>query len=283
MSYLIKNTTIVNADSLVRGDILIENGKVQQTGKFNTKGLRSLQEIDGSSYLAFPGGIDPHVHLQLPTPAGCSSDDFLSGSIAALAGGTTTLFDFVTPHRGQSLIEALELRQAEASQSILDCYLHLGISEYNEHVAREIDYCVKKKGVKSFKAYLAYRKSIGISYGDLEKLMRQLAVLNAVLLIHCEDGETIEKKQAYYLSKKCVSPEYHALSRPPKTESDAVEIVLALAKKTKCKTYLVHISTKKSAELIHDFKIKNKVVAETCPQYLFLKSHLYKGSTTEAL
>jgi dihydropyrimidinase len=283
MEYLIKNATIVNAENTSHSDILIEDKCIRNVGKINLKKTNKIKEIDGSDLLAFPGGIDPHVHLQLPTPAGCSSDNFYTGSIAALTGGTTTLFDFVTPHRGQSLLEALELRQAEAAASIIDCYLHLGISEYNSRVAKEIDFCVKKKGIKSFKAYLAYRKSIGINYADLEKLMMQLAGLHAVLLIHCEDGEAIEKKQVYYLSKNCVTPEYHALSRSPKTESDAVEIVLALAKKTKCITYLVHISTRKSAELIHDYKLKNHIYAETCPQYLFLNSNLYKGNARKAL
>lgn len=283
MQYLIKNTSIVNAENTVRGDILIQDKIISKVGKIKLKNANDIHEIDGTDLLAFPGGIDPHVHLHLPTPAGCSSDNFYSGSIAALAGGTTTLFDFVTPHRGQSLLDALALRKTEASTSIIDCYLHVGISEYNERVAKEIDYCVKIKGIKSFKAYLAYRKSIGISYTDLEKLMKQLAGLQAVLLIHCEDGEAIEKKQAYYLAKNCVTPVYHALSRTPKTESDAVKVVLALAKKTKCITYLVHISTKKSAELIHDYKKNNPLYAETCPQYLFLNSHLYKGNVRKAL
>ena len=97
---LILNGTIVNSETTFEADILVKNGKVAQIGKLQPSAFPGSQIVDAKGKLIIPGGIDPHVHLQLPTPAGPSSDDFVTGSKAALAGGTTFVIDFVTPARG---------------------------------------------------------------------------------------------------------------------------------------------------------------------------------------
>jgi dihydropyrimidinase len=283
MSILIKKPLIVNGDETFTADILVNNGKIWAMGKDLQKTLPSTKVIEAEGLYAFPGGIDPHVHLALPTPAGNSSDDFLSGSIAALAGGTTTIIDFVTPSRNQSLSEAYRLRKKVAENSLVDYKFHMGISGYNENTSSDIAHCIYNEGITSFKAYLAYRNSIGIDFVALEKLMKQLAANNVLLLIHCEEGEEIEKLQKDFLLNGHTSPLYHALSRPEKTESEAVARVLELVESTGCNTYLVHISTQESIELIKKFKTKARVYAETCPQYLLLDKENYSKPLRNSL
>ena len=125
MNIIIKNGTIVTSGEILESDILIENGIISKIEKsLNT--LDKLDKtIDAKGLIISPGGIDPHVHMYLPTPAGYSSDNFNTGSIAALFGGTTTLLDFVTPRKGQSLTDALDQRISEAGNSLCDYSFHV--------------------------------------------------------------------------------------------------------------------------------------------------------------
>ncbi|HOW32275.1 MAG TPA: amidohydrolase family protein, partial [Bacteroidales bacterium] len=89
--YLIINGTIINADSAAKADVAVSGGKIESIGKLEPEEFPDYEVIDASGKYILPGGIDPHVHFALPTPAGNSSDDFVSGSEAALAGGTTSI------------------------------------------------------------------------------------------------------------------------------------------------------------------------------------------------
>jgi len=280
---LIKNPQIVNAGESFRADILIEDGKIVSIGNNIEVAKYIGNTIDANDLIAFPGGIDPHVHLALPTPAGNSSDDFQSGSKAALSGGTTTIIDFVTPSRDQSLLEAFRLRKKDAENSLIDYKFHMGISGFNDHTLQDIANCVHEESITSFKVYLAYKNTIGIDYVSLESIMRQLAANNALLMIHCEDGDEIVRLQNDFLRKGLTTPLYHALSRPEKVESDAVSKVLELAESTNCRTYLVHISAKDSIEQIAAFKKRTAVFAETCPQYLMLEKDNYEKPLPDSL
>lgn len=277
--YLVINGTIINADSMMKADIAVSGGKIESVGMIDPADFPGYETIDASGRYIFPGGIDPHVHLALPTPAGNSSDDFVSGSIAALAGGTTSIIDFVTPRRGQSLTEALTLRRAEARASHCNWKLHLGISEWNEKVASEVRYCIRHEDTRSFKAYLAYRDTIGINYDELEQLMQVAGPEGGTVLVHCEEGETISRLQRQFISEGRTNASFHALSRPKEAEINAIKTVISLSERTGCPVYIVHVSTGEGARAIREAKEKGlKVYGETCIQYLVLNDCVYDPS-----
>lgn len=281
---LIINGTVVSSESSYEADILVNNGTIAEIGKIKPSRFPGCQVIDAKGKLILPGGIDPHVHLQLPTPAGPSCDDFISGSKAALVGGTTFVIDFVTPARGESLVKALTLRLKESNNCLVDYTLHMGITWYNDSIPEQMHWCVNEVGIKSFKVYLAYKGSIGIEYDELEKVMQTAASLNATVLVHCEEGDEILKNQKNFLSKGKTAPLYHALSRPPATESESVRKVIDLCRKTRCKTYIVHTSTAKSIEYIRAAKKEGlPLFCETCPQYLLLDESVYSEPLPDAL
>ena len=95
MSTVIKNGTIVTHDLTYKSDILIDGSTIVEIGP-NMKGNT---ELDASDCYIMPGGIDPHTHLEMPFMGTYSSDDFESGTRAALAGGTTMVVDFALPSR----------------------------------------------------------------------------------------------------------------------------------------------------------------------------------------
>ncbi|MBW6490493.1 MAG: dihydropyrimidinase [Lentimicrobium sp.] len=274
---LIIKGTIQTSNKIIKADVAIRNGKITEIGQISPSQYSDYQIIDATGKLIFPGGIDPHVHFALPTPAGPSCDDFLSGSRAAIAGGTTFFMDFVTPGRRQALKEALRLRQEEAKRSLLECRLHMGITWYDDTIPAQMKWCVNEAGVKSFKAYLAYKGSIGIEYKELEKVMETAAGLGAIVLVHCEEGDLILEKQQEFLTQGKTAPLYHALSRPAETEAESVRKLIDLCRKTGCSTYIVHTSAATSLEYIRQGKKEGlPLYCETCPQYLLLDESVYQ-------
>ncbi len=275
-SLLIINGTIITSTSSRKEDLAVADGRITKTGTLLPSDFPDHQIIDASGKLVFPGGIDPHVHLSLPTPAGLSSDDFVSGSRAAIAGGTTSFIDFVTPVRGQSLLEALASRKKEAKSSLLDYGFHMGISEWNANSASEIHEIIEKEGISSFKTYLAYRESIGIDYPALQKVMEIVGSAGGIVLAHCEDGEMISHLQHEFVHTGKTDPKYHSQSHPAEAEIRAVEKVIEISAKTNCPVYIVHTSTGNAAEAIRQAKESGLAVfAETCPQYLLLDESVY--------
>ncbi|RLD87529.1 MAG: dihydropyrimidinase [Bacteroidetes bacterium] len=280
MTILIKNGTVVNADKHFAADVLIYNGIIEQVAPaIEVNDLKDLEIIDAKGRYLFPGGIDPHVHMHLPTPAGFSSDDFYTGSKAALFGGTTTLIDFVTPHKGESLKEALHKRTAEAANSYIDYSFHVSPVEWRSSMPQEIKACLVNEGITSFKVYMAYKESIGLDDDVLKKVTRAVADAGGILTVHCEDGDEIEALRNQFYQEGKRTPHYHPLSRPPETEAEAVEKIIGFAAEAGCPLYIVHVSSMLS---LHHIKMAQqngqKVFAESCPHYLLLDDSKYEGT-----
>lgn len=276
MKLLVKNGLIVNADNSVKADILCENGKIVKIG--NSIEAEVDEIVDASNAYVFPGGIDPHVHLHLSSSAGFSSDDFYSGSRAALFGGTSTILDFVTPIKGQSLVDALRERKKEAANSLIDYSFHVSPIEWTDTTEDEIKKCIAE-GITSFKIYMAYKKSIGLNDSDILKVMKVVGKYGGLVTAHCELGDDIERLRDIFAKQKKLNPEFHPLSRPAKLEAIAIKNFIELAKKAKCPAYVVHVSAKGSLHYIKKAQDKGQqVYAETCPQYLLLDESKYQGS-----
>lgn len=277
-----QNGQIFLNDQLVGTDLLIVSSKIEKIGK-NISSDGMLPTINCSGLQIFPGGIDPHVHLHLPTPAGFSADNFETGSRAAIAGGTTSLIDFVTPHRGQSIVEALHLRRQEAANSLCDVKLHVSPVEWTDQIEQEIIHCIKKEGIKSFKVYMAYQSTIGLKDEDIYKVMKVVGKHGGIVTMHCEVDEIIEKNRKQFLSEGKTAPKLHPLSRPNAVEAEAVKKAISLAEKADCLLYIVHVSTHEALDHIHKAQSKGQTVyAETCPQYLLLEDSLYNQSFDQA-
>ncbi len=278
MDILIKNGTLVTAERTFAADILIKNGKISRV---ENPGLETTaaKTIDATGMLVFPGGIDPHVHMHLPTPAGYSSDDFRSGSRAALFGGTTTLIDFVTPHKGELLTDALRQRKTEAADCFTDYAFHMSPVEWRQSLPEEIKNCVEKEGIPSFKVYMAYKDSIGLEDEALQKVFHAVAAAGGMVTAHCELGDDIEHLRHQLAASGKTSPEFHPLSRPAELESRAVAKAIDFAKTAKCPFYIVHVSAAGSLDPIRQAQQSGlKVFAETCPHYLLLNDSRYSGT-----
>ena len=105
---LIRGGTVVNHDGMVMADVLTQEGKIVHVGPPLTADQipEGTREIDATNRFIIPGGIDTHTHMEMPFMGTTSIDDYHYGTQAAVAGGTTTLVDFVIPGKGQSIVEA---------------------------------------------------------------------------------------------------------------------------------------------------------------------------------
>jgi len=239
--------------------------------------------IDGRGRWLIPGGLDPHVHFALPVGDQVTADDFASGSRAALAGGTTTVIDFVTPARGQSLVAATEARLAETASANCDVLLHGSVTSWHDGAADDLRRAVAQFGLRSLKLYLAYLETIGLDDDALLAAMEVAAELDLTVLLHCEVGAEVTRGQQALLAAGETAPSAHPRSRPPAVEAAAVTRALELAARAGCRPYVVHVSCRESVAVIEAARARGQeVLAETCPQYLWLDDTVYDGDFASA-
>jgi dihydropyrimidinase len=273
MSLLIKNGVVISAEDRRVQDIRCHEGRIAELGI----DLQAAGEevLDASGCFVFPGGIDPHVHMQLPVAGTVSSDDFESGSAAAIAGGTTSLIDFVHPERGESFPEALVARQREARFSVCDWGLHMAVTWWGDQTAGWMADCLEQ-GVPSFKAYMAYKETVGLDDSDLVQVMQSVADLGGMLLMHAENGEAIEHLSRRFVDAGKTEPRFHARSRPTALEGEATNRAVTLAGVLGTSLYIVHVTCREATEAIARGRRRGwPVHGETCPQYLLLEDSVY--------
>src|SRR5260221_2401714 len=109
-SLIIRGGTVVNADREFKADVLCIDGRIAAVGDDAAKSApANTQTLDAGGQYVLPGGIDPHTHMQLPFMVTVAADDFFTGTAAGLAGGTTSIIDFVIPHPQQPLMDAVRM------------------------------------------------------------------------------------------------------------------------------------------------------------------------------
>jgi dihydropyrimidinase len=279
---LIRAGQIVSDGRSFPGDILVEDEKIAAVDKTIAGADGVDRVIDASDCEVFPGGVDPHVHMELETPSGRSSDDFASGSRAALAGGTTTILDFVTPGRGESLLAALAARKAAARKSLCDYGLHMSVTAWHDRLLPELEAC-RQDGILSVKTYLAYKETIGLADSEFLAVLDLARRLNLLVMVHAESGDMVAYLQKKLLAQGKTTAAYHPLSRPPEVEGDAVRRALLMARLAGVPLYIVHVSSRQGVDAIRAAREAGQtVIGETCPQYLLLDENRYQGSADDS-
>jgi dihydropyrimidinase len=260
-------------------DLIIENEKITFIGEASPEQLKGAEIIDASSCYVMPGGIDAHTHMELPVMGTFSSDDFYTGTRAALAGGTTTIIDFANQVRGETLEKTLNDWKVKATGKVLCDYgLHITVTEDSEAVLAEMEEMVSKEGVTSFKTFLAYKNMI-LSKEAMKRILKKASSLGALVTVHAEMGEKIDRLILKKINEGELSPLAHEQSRPIAMEDEAVELFIKLVEEVgpEVCAYVVHTTSGKAASLIRSAGERGvQIWGETCPQYLFLNRELYE-------
>ena len=282
MGLLIKNGEIVTSGDRYIADIYCEGGVIKSIGPNLEAAAADDQIIDATSQLVFPGGVDAHVHMELPFMGTCSADDFETGTAARVARGTTTLIDFVIPNRNDSLLAALGAWHEKANKAVADYAFHMAVTWFGDQVKDEMTTCVRDKGITSFKTFMAYKGAIGVSDEELIGVMETAKDLGALVTAHCEHGDLVESLQKRYLSQGKTAPKYHALSRPAPVEGEATARAITLARMTGTPLYIVHLTCKEALAAVNEARLRGQTVfAETCAQYLLLDDSVYEKPNFE--
>ena len=286
MSILIKNGRIITAADDYTADILIEDEKIVAIGSplwglGATEGVTQI--IDATGKLIFPGGIDPHVHLEMPFMGTFSSDTYETGTRAALHGGTTTVIDFILQKQGHSLYSALEEWSGRASGNAVGDYsFHMAVTDFNDQTKAEIESLVEKEGITSFKMFMAYRGALMIDDRQMNGLMQEVRRVGGMVTAHATNGDMIDYLVAKHRSEGKLTPVYHYLSQPEITESEASHRFTDFGFYNNCPIYIVHMTCEGAVNAIRQANFRNqKVFGETCIQYLLLDASLYEKPNFE--
>ena len=275
MSILIKNGRIITAVDDYMGDVFIENETITLIGK--SLDMEADEILDASGKYLFPGGLDPHTHLDMPFGGTVSADDFETGTRAAAHGGTTTLVDFAIQTKGQSTLEALDTWHAKAEgKTAIDYGFHMIVTDLEDDRVHELK-MLADEGVTSYKLFMAYPGVLYVDDGTIYRAMRKAGENGTVVCMHAENGIVIDEIVKRALAEGKTEPKYHALTRPTRMEAEGVHRAISIAEVANVPVYIVHLSSSDALEQV--MLARNRGVhafAETCPQYLFLDHSYYE-------
>ena len=277
MSILIKNGLIVTASESYIADLYIEDEQIVTIGK--DLGYEADKTIDAKDKLIFPGGIDPHVHLDMPFMGTYSSDNYETGTRAALHGGTTMIIDFILQTQGDSLHNALKTWQEKSNGNAVGDYsYHMAVTDFNDDVAKEVVQMIEEEGISSFKTFMAYKGVLMIDDGQMVRLMKVVKKHGGLVTVHATNGDMIDSLIAKNRAEGNLSPLYHYLSQPEVTEAEASARFTDMLHYTGCPGYIVHMTCEGALNAVRKATQRNqKVFVETCTQYLILDASLYEN------
>ncbi len=277
---IIQGGKLVSATETTRADIGIRGEKIAAIGVGLAKGNgQGAKIIDAKGRYVIPGGIDVHVHLELPFCGTTSSDNYDSGTKAAACGGVTSLIDFAIPYGKESVQQAVDNWHARAEgKACIDYSFHAAITDWARH-SKEIDK-IMDQGIPTFKEFMIYaaqgwQSDDDAVFGALEMLRER----NGMLCVHAESSKVLDALIAKYHNKKDMKTygaRLHTMTRPHYIEAEAIERAIHWARVTGGKLFIVHMSTAQGADLVKRAQSEGvQVLAETCAQYLVLDDSVF--------
>jgi dihydropyrimidinase len=253
------------------------DGRIEALGAAGM--LAAPDIVDATGLVALPGAIDLHVHLNTFFGGTTTRDDFFQGTAAALFGGTTTIAQFAIPRAGETTTQALARTHAEARPAVASDYTLHGcvVRETYEPSIGQLA-SLPGEGVRSVKIFSAYADAIGLSLGQIHRLLGEASASGITVFVHAETDSLIREGIENVVRAGELGPHGHPLSRSPLAESDAIRSISDLALDTGATVYFVHVSSAPSVATLADRRGRGeRILAETCPHYLFLDAAVYDG------
>ncbi|WP_342514417.1 allantoinase [Sporosarcina sp. FSL K6-1522] len=267
---LIRNGSIVTADSVVQGDIAIKDGKIKEVSIGKKIEATASKEINAEGQHILPGLIDTHVHFN--EPGRTEWEGIETGSRSLAAGGVTTYFDMPLNSTPPTINkENLALKQAASEEkSIVNYRFWGGLVPENIADIKELH----DNGVIGFKAFMSPSGIADFNHVDdvtIFKGMNEIASVGSLLAVHAESTVICDQLAEEKQRQGKTSAQDFVESRPIISEIEAVRRIISYAEATGCQLHVVHASSRKVVEVINEAKQRGvNITVETCPHYLSL-------------
>ncbi len=271
VDFWLKDCKLVPENMLV--SIGIEDGKIAALKKIAPKREESINLRES---VILPGLIDAHVHFR--DPGLTYKEDFRTGTMAAAAGGFTTVMDMPNTKPPTNTPRAFkEKLKIAGNKSLVDYWLHAGVGKF-----KDVKGLFKLKPA-SFKLFMDLLDDLALDeiFREIRKLDREFREIKEnqrpLISLHCEDKQTVENSTGKLKNRGGKKPEVYAQARPALAETVAVSKALKLAEKYGLKIHICHVSTEKSLELIYEARKSDvKVTCEVTPHHLLLNTSYLK-------
>jgi allantoinase len=239
--------------------------------------LAAVERIDvADDEVLLPGLVDSHVHIN--DPGRTEWEGFDTATRAAAAGGVTTLIDMPL----NSIPPTVDPAALDVKRSVASGRVHVDVGFWGGAVPGNADdlAALHEAGVFGFKSFTLHSgvDEFGhLDHDQLADVMRRLADLDAMLIVHAEDAATIAA------APPPVGPRYadFLASRPPAAETTAIAELLDLAARFGTRLHILHLSSAEALPLLRSARADGVAVSvETCPHYLgFAAEDIPDGAT----
>ncbi|MDR1972321.1 MAG: dihydropyrimidinase [Treponema sp.] len=276
---LIRGALVVSPEGEAVRDVLVEGETISRLGPVGG-GLEGpagdWETVDAGGKVLIPGGIDVHTHLCLDTGSAQVSDDFYTGTAAAIWGGTTSIIDhpgFGPPGCAPDY-QIGKYHGLARGKALIDYGFHAVIQHVDRRVLEALDDLVRQ-GITSCKLYLTYAYKTGDA--DALRILEKARAAGILVTVHAENDGVIGLLRERFVAAGQLSPRCHPLSRPAECEAEAVNRMILLARLAgDAPLYIAHLSSALGLEFLRAGRARQgNLYAETCPQYLFLDDSRY--------
>ena len=275
LDLVIKNGTVINADHSNKLDVGIKDGKIVLLGNCAFFPETS-RVVDAAGQYVMPGMIDSHVHINGNT----ANDSFYHVSKAAAFGGTTTIVEMAIPQNGESPLQAIERRLGEARECVIDYSFHACIKPGNEQLYHEVS-DILTGGISSIKMFTVYRNRVMVDMGIIHEVFKILNHCGGLAVIHAESAEIIEFQIDKLVAEGKTTPPFHAISRPPISEVQAIASILPFIQEYGVPTLFVHLAAPQAKDYLQLYRPALPLFTEVCTHYLTLTDEVYQRTDGE--
>ncbi|TAN30961.1 MAG: dihydropyrimidinase [Castellaniella sp.] len=265
----VRRGRIVTDDAIIEGDVGIRDGRIAAIAAKLPPGTR---DVDAAGRWVLPGGIDSHCHVEQLSGMGVmSADDFYSATVSAAFGGTTTIIPFAAQHRGTSIPEVVrDYAERARTKAVIDYGFHLILANPDEPtLARDLPDAIRG-GISSLKVYMTY-DSLKLDDYQLLDVLELAREQGALVMVHAENNDIIKWLAKRLLERGHTAPKFHAVAHDPLAEAEAANRAITFSRLLDAPILIVHVAGGDTVELIRGARhLGAHVLAESCPQYLFL-------------
>ncbi|MBM3250613.1 MAG: dihydroorotase [Candidatus Omnitrophica bacterium] len=272
---LIKNGRVIDpANNLDEAcDILVENSRISKVARNIRNGAD--ETIDATDKIVLPGIVDMHVHLREPGRE--DKETIASGTLAALAGGVTSLLAMPNTSPAMDSPENIQLLKNIIKNSAkADVFIAGAITRARE--GKELAEIGRLRRAGAI-AITDDGASVDADKLMLEALKRAKAEKLAVIC-HSEDKK-LSAGGAVNLGLTSTRLGLRGISK--ESEYKRIERDINLAQRAQASIHIAHVSCKESVEIISRAKKKGiRVTCETAPHYFSLSEEAVAGFDTNA-